>query len=75
MSEKKIRLNAMDEVKDFIDAAGKCNYDVDVSCNRTVIDGKSLMGVLSMDLTKELTVKYSEEDAHFSDVLDKYSVP
>ena len=26
------------------------------------------------DLTKELTVKYSEEDAHFSDVLDKYSV-
>ena len=75
MSEKKIKLNAFDDVKDFVTAADKCNYDVDISYNRTIIDGKSLMGVLSMDLNRELTVRYSEEDEpRFAGTLKKYSV-
>lgn len=74
MSEKKIRLTEFDAVKEFVRAAEKCNYDVDVSYNRVIIDAKSLMGVLSLDLTKVLTVKYCEEDMHFSNMLDKYAV-
>lgn len=74
MSEKKIKLREFNDVKEFVCAAEKCDYDVDVSYNRIIIDAKSLMGVLSMDLTKELTVKYNEEDTHFSNVLQKYAV-
>lgn len=74
MCTKKIRLYKFDDVKDFVLAAEKCDYDVDVSYNRVIIDAKSLMGVLSMDLTKVLTVKYSEEDTHFSNWLDQYAV-
>lgn len=74
MCIKKIKLNEFDDVKNFVLAAEKCDYDVDVSYNRFVIDAKSLMGVLSMDLTKILTVKYNEEDIHFSSWLEKYVV-
>ena len=75
MSVRKIKLKEFEDVKDFVRAAEKCSYDVDISYNRIVIDAKSLMGVLSLDLTRELTVKYDDEDnIHFSNILDKYGV-
>ena len=40
---KVIRLSDMDEVKDFVRAAGGCDFDIDVKCDRTFIDAKSLL--------------------------------
>ncbi|MBQ6321645.1 MAG: HPr family phosphocarrier protein [Lachnospiraceae bacterium] len=74
MSVAKIKLNAVSEVKDFVNEANKCDYDVDVSYNRVVIDGKSLVGVMSIDLTHTLTVTYHEDDHHFTKVIAKYAV-
>lgn len=62
MLEKKIQLKAFSEVKEFVKAAEKCEYDVDVFYNRVVVDAKSILGVMSMDLTRPLTVKYHVED-------------
>lgn len=74
MMVKKIKLNEFEEVRDFVRSAETCDFDVDISYNRIIIDAKSLMGVLSLDLTKVLTVKYNEEDMHFSNILEKYAV-
>ena len=57
MLERKIRLNAVSDVKEFVKAAEKCEYDVDVFYNRVVVDAKSILGVMSLDLTKPLTGK------------------
>lgn len=73
MSEKKIKLKELEEVKEFVRAAEKCDFDIDVFYNRVIIDAKSLLGVLSMDLTRELTVKYGGRDLHFEDTLSKYT--
>ena len=71
MSVKQIRLTEFQDVKEFVTAAERCDYDVDISYNRVVIDAKSLMGVLSLDLTMVLTVKYHEEYRDFEDMLSK----
>ncbi len=73
MLERKIRLAGINDAKEFVQAATKCDFDIDVFYNRVIIDAKSLLGVLSMDLTKELTVKYSEKDLEFENILDKYA--
>ena len=73
MSEKKIRLNQIKDVKEFVSVAGNCDFDIDVFYNRISIDAKSIMGVLSLDLSQVLTVKYGGENAQFEDVLNKYS--
>ena len=49
MCQKQIKLNATEEVKEFVKAAGKCDFDIDVIYNRIIIDAKSILGVLSMD--------------------------
>ena len=72
MSERKIRLNGARDAELFVQAAERCSYDVDVCYNRVVIDAKSLMGVLSMDLRKVLTVRYHHDaDREFDKVLEK----
>jgi phosphotransferase system HPr-like phosphotransfer protein len=70
---KQIRLNA-DSVLEFVTAAEKCDFDIDVFYNSVVIDAKSIIGVFSMDLTKVLTVRYGEKDSRFEEVLQKYCV-
>ena len=75
MLEKKIQLKAFSEVKEFVKAAEKCEYDVDVFYNRVVVDAKSILGVMSMDLTRPLTVKYHVEDQDcFEQTLNKFSM-
>ena len=71
---KKIRLNATEDVKEFVKAASKCDFDVDISYNRILIDAKSILGILSMDLTRVLTVTCHGEDHEFDRFLQKYAV-
>ena len=43
MRTHKIRLR-VDEVKDFVAAATRCDFDIDISYNRFVVDAKSIVG-------------------------------
>lgn len=73
MKEIKIKLNAED-VNDFVKAATKCDFDIDIKYNRFLIDAKSILGVLSMDLRQILTVKCHGESSAFDSFLEKYKV-
>ena len=55
MVERKIKLTAKEDVKEFVNEASKCDFDIDIFYNRVIIDAKSILGVLSMDLTRILT--------------------
>lgn len=72
--ECKIKLSATEDVKEFVTAAGSCDFDIDVFYNRMIIDAKSILGVLSLDLTKILTVQYAGTDHRFEQTLQKYCV-
>ena len=74
MIERKIKLSDTEEVKDFVNAAGKCDFEIDVCYSRAVIDAKSLLGMLYLGVCKELTIKYGEKDARFEKVVGKYAI-
>ena len=74
MVEHQIRLNAAEDVREFVNAASKCDFDIDIFYNRIIIDAKSIRGILSMDLTKNLTVKCYGENPHFNEVIAKFAV-
>ena len=74
MNEKVIKLADVEEVCDFVRAAGMCDFDIDISDQRMVIDAKSILGVMGLGIKKELTVKYGGEDITFENVLNKYTV-
>ena len=74
MMSQKIKLSAPEDVKEFVKAANKCDFDIDISYNRIIIDAKSLLGILSMDLTRKLTVRCYGENTHFNEVIAKFAV-
>ena len=74
MSQSKIKLNATEEVQEFVNAATRCDFDVDVYYHRFLIDAKSILGVLSLDLTKVLTVDCHGESKEFNRTLKKFAV-
>lgn len=57
MKQKRILLPTIDDAKMFVAAATQCDFDIDVYYNRVVIDAKSILGVLSLDLRNVLTVQ------------------
>lgn len=72
LKEKKIYLNGIEAVKDFcVNASSKTSTDVLVKSldERYRIDGKSLLGIFSLDLSKEVIVVYDEQETVFAEYL------
>ena len=62
MLNSKVKFNSADEVKEFVAAASKCNFDIDI------------FGILSMDLTRNLNVRCYGENSEFNRTLQKFAV-
>lgn len=73
MKETKIKLETIGEAKEFVTEAMKCKFDIDISYNHVVVDAKSILGVLSLDLTKVLTVRTHGENENFDSYLNGVS--
>lgn len=71
--QKHIKLNP-NQVESFVNAATKCDFDVDIYYNRYVVDAKSILGVFGLDLTRQLTVEYSGYDKNFEQYLEGLQV-
>lgn len=71
MKQKRIMLPTIESARKFVTAASKCDFDIDVFYNRIVIDAKSLLGVMSLDLTRILTVEFNGENKEFEAYLDE----
>lgn len=72
MEIRHIKLMDVNDVAEFVTAAQKCDFDIDISYNRFIIDAKSLVGVLSMDLSQVLKVEYRGYDSNFEEIIRKY---
>ena len=70
MKQRKIMRPSIAAAKEFVQEASKCDFDINVFYNRVIIDAKSLLGVLSLDLTRVLTVEYNGESEEFEAYLD-----
>lgn len=71
--QRRIKLN-LDEVKDFVAAASKCDFDIDVFYNRYTVDAKSIVGVLGLDLRQVLTVSYDGYNPDFEKVVSRFAL-
>jgi phosphocarrier protein HPr len=62
MYETTIQLNAINDVKDFVNTVMMFDYDIDLVSGRYAIDAKSIMGIFSLDLSKPIKLQAHTED-------------
>ena len=65
-----IKLNSIDDVKEFCVLTNNCRFDVDVLSGRYAVDAKSIMGIFSLDLTKEVEIVVHANDDESEDFFD-----
>ena len=58
MIEVAVKLNTTTDVSDFVNLCSKCVDDVSVYSGRYIVNGKSLMGLYSLDLSNVLKVEF-----------------
>lgn len=68
MKTVKICLNSIDKVKAFVNDITKFDSDFDLVSGRYVIDAKSIMGIFSLDLSKDIDLNIHAED-NIDDIL------
>lgn len=64
MKTTNIKLSTIADVRDFVNAVAAFDGEVDLSSGRYVVDGKSIMGIFSLDLLSpiKLTIHSDNED-------------
>lgn len=71
----KIKLNGINDVKEFVNITFKAEHDVDLICGKYHIDGKSIMGIFSLSLDQPIEMELDDEDAKMlKSQLDKFIV-
>lgn len=59
----RIKLNGINDVKEFVNITFKAKHDVDLICGKYYIDGKSIMGIFSLPLDQPIEMQLDDEDA------------
>ncbi len=71
MTECKVKLNSIADVKEFTALANSHAFDMDLVSGRYAVDAKSIMGIFSLDLTKTLSLVLHGEETECKDFLEE----
>lgn len=67
-----IKINGISDVSNFVRKATEVYGDVLIKKGKFVIDGKSLMGMFSLDLSAGVTVEYPEDAIDFENFVNTF---
>lgn len=62
MKTMKISLATISDVKEFVNAVSKYDFEVDLASGRYAVDAKSIMGIFSLDLSKPIEMHVHSDD-------------
>ncbi len=75
MTKTTVFLQAINDVKEFVNIVMRYEFDIDLVSGRYAVDAKSIMGIFSLDLSKpiQLNAHTDNADAFLKDI-DKFIV-
>lgn len=56
MTTREVMFDSVEDVKRFVQQSEKLPEDIDVCCGSCMVDGKSMLGILSLGIHKKLNV-------------------
>ena len=75
MKEFSIRIVTIDDVKKFVSTVMAFDYDIDLISGRYAVDAKSIMGIFSVDLSKDLKlVAHTDDTAELESAIGQFIV-
>ena len=72
MKTKYIKITNSKDLYDFIKQASKVKEDILIYRGKFCVDGKSLMGIMSLNISEGCKVEYPEKEKEFEEYLKKF---
>ncbi len=73
--ERSMELNQLKGISDFINLASRYCCEIKVKGRQNIVDGKSIMGIISLASYQPLTIVAEGDDAQeFAHQLDKFQI-
>lgn len=72
MKKAFIKITEIDDVNKFVQYAKNVRGDVLVSRGQFCIDGKSILGIYSLDVSQGCTVQYPENEKEFDEFIQQF---
>lgn len=69
-----IKINDIDKVKEFLKITSKMAEEVDLVSGHCVIDGKSIIGVYALDLTRPIELRIHSENQELTKLFSAFAV-
>lgn len=71
-TEYTINLNTIDKVKRFVNISTSLTCDdIRLLSGRYIVDGKSILGIFSLDLSKDITMNLVGNEEEVKEAVDK----
>ena len=62
MQQVHVKFNDVNQVRKFVDVIDKIDLCFNLGEGRRIVDSKSILGVLALDLTRPLRLSYDSDD-------------
>lgn len=69
MRKVSVLLETIEKARDFVSITTKYDRDIDLINGRYMIDAKSILGILTMDLSKPLVLQIHAEQGEAEEIL------
>ena len=74
MKKMYVAINTINKATEFVQKASQVDGDVICTKGRYTIDGKSIMGIFSIDISEGIMVEYPEDAADFENFIKEFAV-
>ena len=74
MKKMYVAINTINKATEFVQKASQVDGDVICTKGRYTIDGKSIMGIFSTDISEGIMVEYPETATDFEEYLSQFKV-
>lgn len=62
MQQVNVKFKNVNQIRQFVDIIDKFDLDFNLGEGRRTVDAKSILGVMALDLTRPLQLRYDSDD-------------
>ncbi len=71
MRQVHVKFNDVNQVRQFVNVIDKIDLSFNLGEGRRVVDAKSILGVMALDLTRPVRLSYDPDDADDEGIREK----
>ena len=72
MQQVNVKFNSVNQIRQFVDIIDKFDLSFDLGEGRRTVDAKSILGVMALDLTRPLQLRYDSDDEEIREKLTPF---